>query len=146
MLVVGLLNVWISYALATKRLHDRGRTGWWLAVQLLVLFAALVLLATAFMVPEELRMARFVAAGVTGVGAFGFALWLLVELGFLRGAAGPNRYGQDPLGPRAGRRAALDQLCGQKFGLGTFPFAKRPFGLTRTAGWREARPQREGER
>jgi hypothetical protein len=46
MLVVGLLNVWISYAL--KRLHD-GRTGWWLAVQLLVLFAALVLLATAFM-------------------------------------------------------------------------------------------------
>jgi uncharacterized membrane protein YhaH (DUF805 family) len=42
MLVVGLLNVWISYALATKRLHDRGRTGWWLAVQLLVLFAALV--------------------------------------------------------------------------------------------------------
>jgi uncharacterized membrane protein YhaH (DUF805 family) len=49
MLVVGLLNVWISYALATKRPHDRGRTGWWLAMQLLVLFAALVLLATAFM-------------------------------------------------------------------------------------------------
>lgn len=26
------------------------------------------------------------------------AIWALVELGFLRGTAGPNRYGDDPLG------------------------------------------------
>ena len=25
-------------------------------------------------------------------------IWLLVELGFLRGTTGPNRYGPDPLG------------------------------------------------
>jgi len=25
-------------------------------------------------------------------------LWLLIELGFLKGTAGPNQYGPDPLG------------------------------------------------
>jgi uncharacterized membrane protein YhaH (DUF805 family) len=41
-LAVSLLNVWISYALATnyKRLHDRDRTGWWLLVQLLTIVVA----------------------------------------------------------------------------------------------------------
>lgn len=28
------------------------------------------------------------------------ALWLLVELGFLKGMQGPNRYGPDPLGQK----------------------------------------------
>lgn len=63
-LALGLLNVWISYAVAAKRLHDRNRTGW--------VTVALI------------------------------ALWILVELGCLKGSAGPNRYGPDPLGqPKA---------------------------------------------
>jgi len=28
-------------------------------------------------------------------------LWHLIECGFLRGTIGPNRFGQDPLRPRA---------------------------------------------
>lgn len=31
--------------------------------------------------------------------AIGLAIWGIVELGVLRGTAGPNRYGDDPLGP-----------------------------------------------
>ena len=37
-------------------------------------------------------------AGLTGVVAFAFSVWLFVELGFLRGTRGPNRFGPDPLG------------------------------------------------
>lgn len=29
---------------------------------------------------------------------FGVGIWLFVEVGFLRGTQGPNRYGPDPLG------------------------------------------------
>jgi len=35
----------------------------------------------------------------------GISLWLLVELGILKGTQGPNRYGPDPLGvPQEGAR------------------------------------------
>ena len=32
--VIGLVNMWIAFALSAKRLHDRDRTGWWLIWQL----------------------------------------------------------------------------------------------------------------
>jgi uncharacterized membrane protein YhaH (DUF805 family) len=34
---------------------------------------------------------------VLGLGAFAISIWALVELGFLRGTRGPNRFGSDPL-------------------------------------------------
>jgi uncharacterized membrane protein YhaH (DUF805 family) len=39
-----------------------------------------------------------IVAGLTGAVAFAFSVWLFVELGFLRGTRGPNRFGPDPLG------------------------------------------------
>lgn len=60
----------------SKRLHDRGRAGWW---------AALVLLAFAVVWPKP-----------DGLFDFLFALpliWATVELGALPGEAGPNRFG-----------------------------------------------------
>ena len=33
--VIGLANLWIIYALAVKRLHDRDRTGWWVIAPLI---------------------------------------------------------------------------------------------------------------
>jgi uncharacterized membrane protein YhaH (DUF805 family) len=33
----------------------------------------------------------------TGFMTTGISLWLLIELGFLRGTVGPNQYGPDPL-------------------------------------------------
>jgi uncharacterized membrane protein YhaH (DUF805 family) len=33
--------------------------------------------------------------------SFAISIWALVELGFLRGTVGPNRYGPDPLSPTA---------------------------------------------
>ncbi len=64
----------------SKRLHDRGRSGWWAA---LVLFA----LVAVWPAPH-------------GVGAFAFMLillWAAVDLGAMHGEAGANRFGPSPL-------------------------------------------------
>jgi uncharacterized membrane protein YhaH (DUF805 family) len=78
---------------AFRRLRDRNRSTIW---------ALLFLIA-----PSELiRMAPHADAfrGAIAVRALLFlagaaiAVWSFVELGFLRGTVGPNRYGKDPLG------------------------------------------------
>jgi len=64
----------------SKRLHDRGRSGWWAA---LVLFA----LVAVWPAPH-------------GVGAVIFTLillWAAIELGVMQGEDGANRFGPSPL-------------------------------------------------
>ena len=63
-LVLFIAMVWISFALAVKRWHDRNKSGWWILIAL-----------------------------VPVIGG----LWYLIECGFLRGTAGANLYGADPL-------------------------------------------------
>jgi uncharacterized membrane protein YhaH (DUF805 family) len=74
-MVVAFLSFWPGAALFTKRWHDRNRSAWWFA-GLLIPFAGIAVLA-----------------------------WLLVEVWFLKGTSGPNRFGPDPLaaGPAAGQ-------------------------------------------
>ena len=96
--LIAIANIWVNFALCAKRLHDRDRTGWWMLLQALVLFVALALVVVAFVVPEEQSKTWFAVAGVAGVIALGVSLWLFVEIGFLRGTQGPNRFGPDPLG------------------------------------------------
>ncbi len=55
------------YALSIKRLHDRGKSGWWVWLMTLL---------------------SFVVIG---------SIWWLIELGFLGGTKGDNKYGPDPL-------------------------------------------------
>ena len=62
--ILGLLFLWPSLALYTKRWHDRNKSGWWTLIML-----------------------------VPVIGP----LWMLIELGFLRGTDGANNYGPDPL-------------------------------------------------
>jgi uncharacterized membrane protein YhaH (DUF805 family) len=83
-----LALVWVGLALGIKRLHDRNKSGWWL-----LLF---------YFVPAVLHgLGRHGDAGGTILSLIGFAIsiWALVELGFLRGTAGENRFGPDPLQP-----------------------------------------------
>ena len=95
--LVAIVNLWINFALSVKRLHDRDRTGWWFVVQALVLTVAIVLLVVGVMLPDEQKVAAFTAAGVVGAVAIAITLWLFIEIGFLKGTQGPNRYGPDPL-------------------------------------------------
>ena len=82
-------------AVGAKRLHDRDRSAWWL-----VLF---------YLGPGFLQ-AMGEAMGEIGVIflviGFGISIWALVELGFLRGTQGPNRFGPDPLAGAGGRAGA----------------------------------------
>lgn len=59
----GVLMIYPSIAVAAKRCHDRGRTGWFQ----LVLLVPIV------------------------------QLWPMIEILFLKGTTGPNKYGDDPL-------------------------------------------------
>ena len=68
----------------SKRLHDRGRSGWWAA---LVLFALVAVWPT----PH-------------GLGALAFVLilaWAAIELGVMQSEAGANRFGPSPLAGQA---------------------------------------------
>jgi uncharacterized membrane protein YhaH (DUF805 family) len=75
----GLL--FVSACVLSKRLHDRGRSGWW---------AALILLAFAVVWQQRgnIILALFVLV----------VIWAAVELGLMPGEEGANRFGPNPQG------------------------------------------------
>ena len=71
--------LFVAACVLSKRLHDRGRSGWW---------SALILLAVIIAWPTP-----------TGFFDFLFSLvlvWAAVELGVMRGESGANRFGPNP--------------------------------------------------
>ena len=92
--LVGPLGHWLTglivypavlYAgacLASKRLHDRGRSGWW---------AALILFALAVIWPHPAGFVDFLLMLVL--------IWAAIELGLMESEQGANRYGPNPLRP-----------------------------------------------
>ena len=67
----------------SKRLHDRGRSGWW---------AALILVAVVAVWPHP--------AGFLDFLFFLILVWAGVELAVMPGEQGANRYGVNPLSPQ----------------------------------------------
>ena len=80
--------VWSSLAVIVKRLHDRDKSGWWVLVFWFGPSCLGGLQATA---PPG------ATATALGLASIAVTIWAFVELGCLRGTAGPNRYGPDPL-------------------------------------------------
>lgn len=86
--VLRRLTGWLVYSallysgacVLSKRLHDRGRSGWW---------AALVLAAVIAVWPTPEHFLDFAFAVIV--------LWAVVELGVMGGEQGANRYGQPPV-------------------------------------------------
>lgn len=82
------LTGWVVYpvllisgcCLLAKRLHDRGRSGWW---------AGLIILAVIAVFPWPQGFFDFVFSAIV--------IWAVVELGVMPGEAGANRFGQSPL-------------------------------------------------
>ena len=81
---------WLFAATTIKRLHDRDKSGWWLA-----LFSCA---CTASSAGSRDWLGRHRAALALSV-AIGLSIWCFVELFCLRGTKGPNRFGPDPLAP-----------------------------------------------
>jgi uncharacterized membrane protein YhaH (DUF805 family) len=76
--------IYAGACLLSKRLHDRGRTGWW---------AAPVIIALIAVWPQPDGFFDFL---------FGLlVIWAVVELGIMGGERGTNRFGPNPARPAA---------------------------------------------
>lgn len=73
------LMLFVGACVLSKRLHDRGRSGWWAAVILIAIVA----------VRESVEIWDFPFVLVI--------VWAIVELGVLTGEQGANRFGPNPL-------------------------------------------------
>ena len=73
--VLTITHLWISFTITVKRLHDRGKSAWWIAIWFAI---------------------SFLGAFVFFIGPIVAFFWALIELGFLEGTIGRNRYGDDP--------------------------------------------------
>jgi uncharacterized membrane protein YhaH (DUF805 family) len=80
--------MWVFLAIAVKRLHDRNRSGWWiLPFFVLPSFSnEIVQWLPGTMLDLPVSVALFI-----------LSIWGFIELGFLRGTDGANRFGLDPL-------------------------------------------------
>jgi len=86
--------VWIYAANGVRRLHDRGKTGLWLVV----FWGVPGLLGQ--MAKEIEKDQQLLLLGLLlGLISLGLSIWALVEIGFLGGQSGPNRFGDNPLMP-----------------------------------------------
>jgi uncharacterized membrane protein YhaH (DUF805 family) len=82
-------------AVCVKRLHDRNKSAWWMAgLYAVSLFGVVVATSSGL---------TMTPVGFTSLGTMltalwlGILLWLIIELGILKGTPGPNAYGPDPL-------------------------------------------------
>jgi len=94
-MIILVLIPWMIWgaSFTTERLHDRGKSAWWLVVLYLmpgVLTQIGALLPLADATGTVLEKVLALAASV-------LTIWGFVEIGFLRGTAGENSYGPDPL-------------------------------------------------
>ena len=83
-------GIWMHSAVITKRLHDRDKAAGWY----LVYGAAPVAFFILFIYFWTVR-ALVVASLLSVLWVVGL-IWAIVELGFLRGTPGPNRFGPEP--------------------------------------------------
>jgi len=82
-----------GFCVTVRRLHDRGRSAWW---ALLFTIGPWTLIAPSRGLSQDAPPLVLLGAGVLAIAGAGLAIWAWVEIGFLRGARGANRYGPEP--------------------------------------------------
>jgi uncharacterized membrane protein YhaH (DUF805 family) len=94
-MVVLFLVPWLlwGFSITTERLHDRDKSAWWLAVFYLLPGAFGQLANSAWFAGAIGTALNYVLA----LAGFALTIWGFVEIGCLRGTAGSNTYGPDPL-------------------------------------------------
>jgi uncharacterized membrane protein YhaH (DUF805 family) len=73
-----------------RRLHDRGKSGWWL-----LFYGAGPGLLAGLAQPWAASEKTLALAGLLVLAALILVAWVWLEIGFLRGQKGPNRFGAD---------------------------------------------------
>jgi uncharacterized membrane protein YhaH (DUF805 family) len=104
--VVAVTMIWINMAITAKRLHDCNRSGWWAVAVIVVNRLSYVYYGLFFglyfgvdiSIGKELLLVMF--AVVLSL----LQTWIFIELVFLIGTDGANRFGPDPLARVAATR------------------------------------------
>lgn len=109
-LVLFVIFAFPVYALSIKRRHDRDSSGMDFLIYmgltvLLLLIQALGIGWETMTVGEMTIPTPSMWLNILNIAVGIFAIYLLVVLGFLRGTAGANQYGPDPVGAPAGATA-----------------------------------------
>ena len=92
-----VIAVPIGLAVYARRLHDRNKSAWWLLI-----FWAVPVVAQLAVLPlrgSTNVVIIIVTLVVVFVGIIA-SIWGVVEIGFLKGTRGPNRFGADPIAPQ----------------------------------------------
>ena len=92
-LLLSLALLYPATTLVTKRLHDRGKTGWLAAL----VWAPALAQTVAALIGWTPVLATFLSWTTWIIGYFvAIGLWFVIELGFYGGTDGPNKYGPEP--------------------------------------------------
>ena len=97
--VVAIAMLWIDTATTVKRLHDRNRSGWWAVAVFVVNRLSYVYYGLFFGLyfGVDISIARELLLVMFAVAFSLLQTWVVIELFFLIGTDGPNRFGPDPL-------------------------------------------------
>ncbi|MFA0415006.1 DUF805 domain-containing protein [Vibrio renipiscarius] len=79
-------------AITAKRWHDRGKSNWWLLLNIPVIIGRMTVPAND---PSQLAQSTTLQM-VSSLAALVCGMWILVECGFLKGEDGDNSYGAEP--------------------------------------------------
>jgi uncharacterized membrane protein YhaH (DUF805 family) len=88
-----LLTIYFAYNLAMKRFNDRARPI--ICAQAVAGFFGVKALLDLFRITGDLKTSNWLDQLFILIGT-GIALWYFIELGLMRGTAGPNPHGEDP--------------------------------------------------
>jgi uncharacterized membrane protein YhaH (DUF805 family) len=94
-MVIVVLIPWLlwGFSFTTRRLHDRDKSAWWLVVFYLLPGVLGQIAKAAWFAGAAITVLHYVLA----LAAFALTIWGFVEIACLRGTAGSNTYGSDPL-------------------------------------------------
>jgi uncharacterized membrane protein YhaH (DUF805 family) len=106
--VVAITMIWINTATMVKRLHDRNRSGWWAAAILVVDRLSYLYYGLFFGLyfGVDISTAKELLLVMLAVALSLLQTWIVIELFFLIGTDGPNRFGPDPT--RTARSSPID--------------------------------------
>lgn len=96
--IVSLALLYPLFAISAKRVHDRGRSAWWvlvIIVPFLLMIAASPLGYLDWTTPQAFWSSSQLGLGTLLLVLVGL-LWAVVDLGILAGTPGDNEFGPDP--------------------------------------------------
>lgn len=96
-LIWQIIISYLAYNLMAKRFQDRDKPSTYALYAIVALFILTVISLFTTPPPGEMPGAISIIASLLTLA---IAIWLLIELGILRGTAGPNQYGPDPVPQR----------------------------------------------